>query len=165
ASPAASGGTAPYTWTATGLPAGLSIDSGTGAISGTPTADGSATISATDANGCTGSTALTINPFSCPIISVTPDPLPSGRVGTAYSANPVASGAPGGSSYTWSSTNLPAGLTLNPTTGALSGTLTATGNATITATYVGPGGEQCQGSTPLQIQDACCPQIVISIPD
>jgi hypothetical protein len=33
----ASGGTPSYTWTATGLPGGLSIDSGTGTISGTPT--------------------------------------------------------------------------------------------------------------------------------
>ncbi|HEX8306117.1 MAG TPA: M28 family peptidase, partial [Jatrophihabitans sp.] len=33
----ASGGTAPYTWTATGLPAGLSINASTGLISGTPT--------------------------------------------------------------------------------------------------------------------------------
>ena len=34
----ATGGVAPYTWSATGLPAGLSIDSGTGIISGTITA-------------------------------------------------------------------------------------------------------------------------------
>jgi hypothetical protein len=38
---AAAGGTPPYTWSATGLPDGLSIDSGTGAISGAPTAGGS----------------------------------------------------------------------------------------------------------------------------
>ncbi|MCB1224738.1 MAG: putative Ig domain-containing protein, partial [Verrucomicrobiales bacterium] len=99
ASPSASGGIAPYTWTATGLPAGLSINPSTGAISGTPTVDGNATITATDANGCFNTTSLTINPFSCPIITVTPDPLASGTVGTAYSASPVASGAPGGSSY------------------------------------------------------------------
>ncbi|MCB1228584.1 MAG: putative Ig domain-containing protein, partial [Verrucomicrobiales bacterium] len=143
ASPSASGGIAPYTWSATGLPAGLSINPSTGAITGTPTASGSATITATDANGCFNSTTLTINPFSCPIITVTPNPLASGTVGTAYSASPVASGAPGGSSYTWTSVGLPAGLTLNATTGAISGTPTATGNATITATYEGPGGEQC----------------------
>jgi serine protease len=42
----ASGGTAPYTWTATGLPAGLTLSSG-GVISGTPTTAGNYTVTAT----------------------------------------------------------------------------------------------------------------------
>jgi hypothetical protein len=56
----ASGGTAPYTWTATGLPTGLSISS-SGLISGTPSAAGTFTVSATakDSTGATGSTSFT----------------------------------------------------------------------------------------------------------
>jgi subtilisin family serine protease len=52
----ASGGTQPYTWSATGLPAGLSINSGSGLISGTPTTANTynVTVSATGA-GQTGS--------------------------------------------------------------------------------------------------------------
>jgi len=52
----ASGGTAPYTWTATGLPAGLSISS-SGLISGTPTTAGTYSVTATakDSTGATGS--------------------------------------------------------------------------------------------------------------
>ena len=52
----ASGGTSPYTWTATGLPAGLSISS-TGLISGTPSAAGSFSVTATakDSAAATGS--------------------------------------------------------------------------------------------------------------
>ncbi len=38
------GGTAPYAWQASGLPAGLSIDSASGQISGTPTAKGPAQV-------------------------------------------------------------------------------------------------------------------------
>ena len=161
-SPAVSGGTAPYSWTATSLPSGLSINPTTGAITGNPTATGTATITATDANGCTGTTSLTINPFACPIITVTPNPLANGTVGTAYSASPTASGAPGGSSYAWTATGLPAGLILNATTGVISGTPIATGNATITATFSGPGGEQCQGSTTLAVTAAPCPTITVT---
>ncbi len=43
----ASGGTAPYLYSASGLPSGLSINSSTGAISGTTTAVGAASVSVT----------------------------------------------------------------------------------------------------------------------
>lgn len=57
---AASGGTAPYSWSASGLPTGLSIN-GSGLISGTPTAAGTYTVTATakDSAGKTGSTTFT----------------------------------------------------------------------------------------------------------
>lgn len=56
----ASGGTSPYTWTATGLPAGVSIGASTGTVSGTPTTAGtySATVTAKDATNATGSTTF-----------------------------------------------------------------------------------------------------------
>ena len=163
-SPSATGGMAPYTWTASSLPAGLSINATTGAITGTPTATGTATITATDANTCTATTTLTINAFSCPIITVTPSTLPAGTVGTAYNQTPTASGAPSGSTYAWSATGLPTGLSINATTGAITGTPTASGTATITATYTGPGGELCTGTTTLVINNVTCPTIMVTAP-
>src|SRR6478735_258484 len=58
----ATGGKSPYTWSATDLPAGLSINESTGEISGTPTATGSSsvTVTATDADDATGSATFTI---------------------------------------------------------------------------------------------------------
>ncbi|MCW2643280.1 MAG: hypothetical protein JWP76_5586 [Dactylosporangium sp.] len=57
----ASGGSGSYTWSATGLPAGLSINAANGLISGTPTTAGtsSVTVTARDSAGATGSTSFT----------------------------------------------------------------------------------------------------------
>ena len=70
----ASGGAAPYTWTASGLPNGLAIDLNTGEISGRPTAPttGIVVIGVTDADGVSASSAplpLTVSPAT-----VTPPP-------------------------------------------------------------------------------------------
>jgi hypothetical protein len=56
----ATGGTTPYTWSATGLPTGLSINSSTGLISGTASRAGgfAVTVTAADAAGASASTAF-----------------------------------------------------------------------------------------------------------
>jgi len=55
----ASGGTTPYTWSATGLPPGLSVSAGTGLISGTPTTAGTYSTTATVSGGGTSSATFT----------------------------------------------------------------------------------------------------------
>ena len=129
----AGGGTAPYTWAATGLPAGLTI-SAAGVVSGTPTTNTaspySVTVTVTDNTGTRSSKtySLVVNP---PLSVSGPASLPAGTVGTAYTATTVT--ATGGSGvYTWLATGLPAGLTIASTTGVISGTPSAGANGTLT---------------------------------
>jgi hypothetical protein len=133
---AATGGTPPYTWSASGLPAGLAINASTGAISGTPTGAGSATVAVTvtDSTNPTPRTAsrnfsLTIAPA---LTISTTSPLPSGVVGAPYTVTLAATG--GNPAYTWSATGLPTGLALNTSTGVISGTPTTPGAATVAVT-------------------------------
>ncbi|MBI2815785.1 MAG: putative Ig domain-containing protein [Acidobacteria bacterium] len=133
----ATGGTAPYSWSiATGaLPAGLTLIASTGAISGTPTATGTSsfTIRVTDVNAQTATRALSITiSASSATLAVTTTFLPAGTQNTAYNAQLTASG--GTAPYTWSiaTGTLPAGLTLTESTGAISGTPTATGTSNFT---------------------------------
>ncbi|MGH9847516.1 MAG: putative Ig domain-containing protein, partial [Blastocatellia bacterium] len=136
----ASGGTAAYACSvdAGSLPAGLTLNYASGVLSGAPSATGTFnfTIRAGDDNGCVGTRAYTVV-ISCAGISLNPgSPLPNGLQGAAYNQTITASG--GASPYTYAVTTgaLPAGLSIAPGTGAISGTPTANGtsNFTITAT-------------------------------
>jgi len=137
----ATGGTAPYQFTVTtgSLPPGLTLTAG-GVLSGIPTTTGTFnfTIQATDSVYCTGSKAysVVINQ-ACPTITIAPDKLPPAKVGTAYSQTITATGSTATPiTFALTSGSLPPGLTLNGTSGVLSGTPTTAGtsNITITAT-------------------------------
>lgn len=130
----AGGGAAPYTWSASALPPGLSL-SAAGTLSGTPTAafSGAITVTVTDADGgsTTGSVALTIADYD-PVV-ITTATLPSGMEAVAYDQTLSASGGRGGP-YTWAAVSgLPAGLTLSAA-GRLSGTPTAAGTTQLEIT-------------------------------
>ncbi|WP_430715484.1 putative Ig domain-containing protein, partial [Ralstonia flaminis] len=132
----ASGGTAPYTYTVTAgtLPAGLSLNSSTGTLSGTPTAGGTfnLTITATDANSYTGTRSLSLT-VGAATLTVSPSTVPGATVSTAYSQSVSTSGGTAPYTYAVTAGTLPAGMTLS-SAGVLSGTPTAGGNFNFTVT-------------------------------
>ena len=121
----------PTSFSATGLPDGLSVDTTTGLISGTPTTNGYSyvTLGATNASG-TATAYLTLNiAYSAPsyLPSITTSSLSNGVIGQAYTAQVVATNSP----YSYGAFGLPTGLSINANTGLISGTPTITGTYTV----------------------------------
>src|SRR5579859_2498835 len=139
ASMTASGGKQPYTWSiaAGSLPPGLHLTSSTGTISGMPSQSGTFNFSAqvqdssSPLKTVTGPVAVTVSSTTSPL-QITTSSLPAGKVGTTYQATLTASG--GTQPYIWSapSGSLPPGLTLNSSTGVLSGSPTQQGTFSFT---------------------------------
>ncbi|POH73998.1 YncE family protein [Arthrobacter glacialis] len=131
-------GSGPITFAVTtgSLPTGLTLNTTTGAITGTPSTAGDATftITATNAAG-SNAKAFTITTVQAP--TITTEDLVGATVDEAYSATIAATGTPP-LTFTVSTGELPAGLSLDAATGAITGTPTAAGSVefTITATNV-----------------------------
>ena len=153
-----SGGIGDLTFTATGLPPGLTIDND-GIISGTPTVDGNfddLIITVTDGEGnqsvfdaCGG---ITVDKAPAPMIDCSDDSgsIPDGFVGIGYVDFPVF--APGGAvPYQWTALGLPPGLVLTPdganaTTATISGTPTTKGTYPVEIRIVDASGADITGT-------------------
>ncbi len=132
----------PTSYTASPLPAGLVLNSVTGAITGTPTATGTTVVTLTATNG-TGTSfpasTLTITIGSAAIVPIIVGPVvgPPGTVGMPIVPYViVATGVP--TSFT--AVGLPPGLSLNPATGVISGTPTTPGTYVVTVTATNTAG-------------------------
>jgi Putative Ig domain len=113
---AATGGTAPYSWSisAGSLPTGLGL-SGAGAITGTPSASGTFnfTVKVTDSSSPTQSAPKALSIVVAPSLAISTTSLTAATQGSAYSFTLAATG--GTTPYSWSiiSGSLPTGLTLS----------------------------------------------------
>ncbi len=136
-----SGGTSPYTWSVTGLPAGLTAsgDGATLTISGDPQAAGTFTpqVSVYDSSTpqLTGSASFTLTVDSAAVSPLVISGYLTGAVvDQAYSATVIGTGGDG--TYNWAVTGLPAGLAATASGGTLtvSGTPEASGSFAVAVT-------------------------------
>jgi carboxypeptidase T len=140
----ATGGTTPYSWSASGLPAGLAIASDTGVISGKPTAAGTSNVTLTvkDAGAKTATTSFTWTVTSGTgggTVTVTKPADQWSFRGWAIQPLQIRATSTAGGTLTFTATGLPPGLSIS-STGVITGTPTTSGNYSVTVTAKDAGG-------------------------
>lgn len=120
-------GASAYTIASGSLPSDLSLNSGTGAITGTPKASDAGTFTFTvkvvDAYGDTATSgALSIVITAAPTITFTGTVPTTGTYGVAFAGSAAATGGSGALTYSISAGALPPDLSLSSSTGAITGT-------------------------------------------
>lgn len=138
------GGEEAYSWAVTvgALPDGLSLNSGTGQITGTPTTAETANFTVEVTSGeetDTQELSITIRAE----VVVTTTTLPDAQQGVEYEENLAATGGTGSYSWSVSSGSLPTGLSLS-LAGVISGIPTGTGTANFTVQASSGGGSDTQ---------------------
>jgi prepilin-type N-terminal cleavage/methylation domain-containing protein len=159
------GYTEPYSWSVSSgsLPAGLDLDTSTGIISGTPTSEtqASLTLSLVDANELTGTQTHTFDIAPEPTVSPTSISV-SGEAGSAITPTGVtATGFTAPYSWEVTSGTLPDGLSLDSSTGVVSGTPSTEGSSTVSITVTDADGRTASQSQAYNITSPA-PLVVMS---
>jgi len=155
---AASGGSAPYTFTATGLPAGVTV-APNGIFSGTPTATGSFNIAvtATDSLGVTANAIYTVT-IAAKLV-VTGTTISNAVLGSPISVTTL-SASGGTAPYQWQAANPAPGLSLAPA-GTLTGTPTAAGTFSFIVQVVDNNGAMASGTVQVIVALPAAPAVTI----
>jgi hypothetical protein len=140
----AGGGSGSFSWSvaAGSLPAGLTLNTATGVIAGTPAAAETSTftVRASDAvdaaNGDDQTLTIAIVPAPAAPVVITTTSLPDARRGTAYSTTLAVAGGRTPLNWSKASGSLPPGLNLNAATGTITGTAFSTGTWSFTVRVV-----------------------------
>lgn len=139
----ATGGVTPYTWAVVqgALPPGISLSTG-GIFSGTPTQVGQSviTLRVTDSTGALANRDFTIN--ITPVFRITANTVWGGIENKVYGFTVTTADANGGVNFAVTAGSLPTGLSLNNSTGLISGTPTTRGTYTFTVRATDGSGAQ-----------------------
>jgi Putative Ig domain len=161
-----SGGALPYTWSVSpALPANLSLDTATGAITGTPTTQGttSHTFTLRDSSAPSQTVEQTLSLTIDRPLSITTTSLPDASIGGAYNQPVQTVGGIGALTFSIllpGTGTLPQNLSLNPTTGIISGTpIAPAGTFPFTVRVADTGGQQDTQALSVRINPSTPPQI------
>ena len=160
------GGALPYTWSVSpALPANLSLDTATGAITGTPTTAATTTHTFTlrDTSAPSQIVEQTLSLTIRPPLAITTTSLPDASIGAAYNQPVQTVGGIGALTFSIvqpGTGTLPSTLSLNPATGMISGTPTApAGTFPFTVRVGDTGGQQDTQALSVRVNPTTPPNI------
>jgi len=147
-----------YNWTITN--GAITAGQGTSQITFTAGAAGVLTLQVVETNsgGCQSSTGSK-NVVVCPVITVNPETISAGTIGSPYNQTFTQTGGGGAITFSVSAGALPAGLNLSAT-GVLSGTSTMSGNFNFTVRAT--DANNCFGERSYALTINPCPTIIIT---
>ena len=166
ASVSGSGGAPPYTWSVSpALPGNLSLDTATGAITGTPTTAATTTHTFTlrDSSAPSQTVEQTLGLIIHPPLSITTTSLPDASIAAAYNQPVETVGGLGTLTFSIvlpGTGTLPSTLSLNTATGMISGTPTApAGTFPFTVQVADTSGQQDTQALSVRVTPTTPPQI------
>ncbi|MGS0683806.1 beta strand repeat-containing protein [Nakamurella sp. GG22] len=164
AQPVRTGGTGPFVFTVSSgtLPAGVVLNPATGELTGTPSVAGdfAVTLGTTDSFGQSVTAGGTILIAPAPTLTLPPPAV--GDVGRAYVQQFTVNGGTGPYAWTLSAGVLPDGLSLDPATGAVSGTPTTGGTSAVTVRVTDAFGRSATQAVTILIRAASTVALVSS---